>query len=186
MFYDNLKKACANSGVKMTNLLSDLGLSTGNLSRWKSGVVPKSDTLFKIASYLKVSTDSLLEDDLYNTGVPSGIAHTDDIMHTSEILYERVQYLVKTNNTSINKVLSECGLNPSLMSDVKNKGVVPSAEKIIKLADYFNVSTDYLLGRTEDPRPISMIDDFENQGLTEDERQAVEAYLDIYRKNKDK
>lgn len=107
-------------------------------------------------------------------------------MHTSQILYERVQHLVKKNNTSINKVLSVCGLNQSLMTDVKNKGVIPSAEKIVALADHFDVSTDYLLGRTEDPRPISVIDDLQDQSLTDDERQAVEAYLNIYRQNKEK
>ena len=30
--------------------------------------------------------------------------------------------------------------------------VTPSATMLIKLADYFDVSTDYLLGRTDDPK----------------------------------
>ena len=30
-----------------------------------------------------------------------------------------------------------------------NKGAVPKGETLNKLADYFNVSTDYLLGKTE-------------------------------------
>lgn len=107
-------------------------------------------------------------------------------MHTSQILYERVQHLVKKNGTSVNRVLLSCGLNPNLMNDVKSKGVIPSAEKIVALADHFDVSTDYLLGRTEDSRPISIIDDLQGQSLTDDERRAVEAYLNIYRQNKDK
>ena len=32
-------------------------------------------------------------------------------------------------------------------------GRVPSAEVLVKLADTFNVSTDYLLGRTDNPNP---------------------------------
>ena len=31
----------------------------------------------------------------------------------------------------------------------------PTANVIIKLADYFNVSTDYLLGRTDDDSPFN-------------------------------
>ena len=30
-----------------------------------------------------------------------------------------------------------------------NKGAVPKGETLNKIADYFNVSTDYLLGKTE-------------------------------------
>ena len=60
MFYERLKIICKRKGIKVTQILLDLGLSTGNLSRWKSGVVPKSDTLEKIADYLGVSTDELL------------------------------------------------------------------------------------------------------------------------------
>ncbi|WP_288186080.1 helix-turn-helix transcriptional regulator [uncultured Sporomusa sp.] len=29
---------------------------------------------------------------------------------------------------------------------------VPAAESLCKLADYFNISTDYLLGRTDNPK----------------------------------
>ena len=31
---------------------------------------------------------------------------------------------------------------------------VPSAEVIFKIADAYNVSTDYLLGRSDDPQPV--------------------------------
>lgn len=36
---------------------------------------------------------------------------------------------------------------------VYESGTKPSAEVIVKLADAYDVSTDYLLGRTESPRP---------------------------------
>lgn len=36
-----------------------------------------------------------------------------------------------------------------------NKPVVPSSDIIIKLAEYFNVSVDYLLGREEKPSEIN-------------------------------
>ena len=70
-------------------------------------------------------------------------------MSTSQVLYERVKELVEQKGVSINQMLRSCGLNPSLMTDVKNKGTIPSAEKIAKMADYLEVSVDYLLGRSE-------------------------------------
>ena len=46
-----------------------------------------------------------------------------------------------------NAVGKELGIGSSIITQWKN-GSIPSTEKILSLADYFNVSTDYLLGRT--------------------------------------
>lgn len=35
--------------------------------------------------------------------------------------------------------------------DNMKRGTIPSVEKIHKIADYLNVSVDYLLGRTDNP-----------------------------------
>lgn len=60
MFYDRLKALCDEKGVKLTKLVEELGMSRGNMSRWKSGGVPKSDTLHALADRLGVSVDYLL------------------------------------------------------------------------------------------------------------------------------
>lgn len=39
---------------------------------------------------------------------------------------------------------------------VYESGTKPSAEVIVKLADAYDVSTDYLLGRSDEPRPKSL------------------------------
>ena len=41
----------------------------------------------------------------------------------------------------------------AFVSDWKNKGAVPSAPNLKKIADYFGVSTDYLLGNTDIKNP---------------------------------
>lgn len=60
MFYDNLKNICDVKGVKMTPLLANLEISTGNISNWKKGTVPNAGVIKKIADALDVSTDQLL------------------------------------------------------------------------------------------------------------------------------
>lgn len=60
MFYDRLLTLCATQNVKVTNLIPVWGISSGNLSKWKAGGSPRSDTLCKIADYFHVSTDYLL------------------------------------------------------------------------------------------------------------------------------
>lgn len=49
------------------------------------------------------------------------------------------------------------------------KGQQPTADKLIKLADYFEVSTDYLLGRSNDVGVIETnanLTEFQNKLLT--------------------
>lgn len=48
------------------------------------------------------------------------------------------------------KTLSElCGLNPDAVRRYERGEAEPSASSLVALADYFSVSTDYLLGRTK-------------------------------------
>lgn len=60
MFYDQLLLVCSKKNIKITNVVSELSLSSGNLSKWKNGTVPSGDILLKLADYLDISVDYLL------------------------------------------------------------------------------------------------------------------------------
>ena len=69
----------------------------------------------------------------------------------------------------------------------------PSAENLQKLADFFNVSTDYLLGKNDFPEPDSDIDldtaidnsvAFDGTPITDDDREIIKNYLKDYFANK--
>lgn len=69
----------------------------------------------------------------------------------------------------------------------------PSAENLQKLADFFNVSTDYLLGKTDIPEPESNIDlnsaidksvAYEGTPITDNDREAFKDFLKEYFANK--
>ena len=66
----------------------------------------------------------------------------------TEILIHNIGFLCSKNNISINQMLKNCALNKSLIDNLK-KGSLPSVDKISKIAEYFNVSTDYLLGNEQ-------------------------------------
>lgn len=60
MFYEQLKALCTEKGVSLTNVISELHMSAGNMSKWKNGGIPKSDTLSALSEYFGVTTDYLL------------------------------------------------------------------------------------------------------------------------------
>ena len=60
MFWDNLMAECDRQGIKVTPLIKELGISSGNLSSWKKGGNVHSDSLLAIAQRLGVTTDYLL------------------------------------------------------------------------------------------------------------------------------
>lgn len=61
-------------------------------------------------------------------------------------IVERIEKLINSSGKSIHRVTVECGLPHTAIAAWKSGRAVPSAGAIIKLAKYFNVSTDYLLG----------------------------------------
>lgn len=56
--------------------------------------------------------------------------------------------LCEKNNTTPNKVAKDLGLSNATTTKWK-KGATPQGKTLAKVADYFNVSTDYLLGKTD-------------------------------------
>lgn len=44
------------------------------------------------------------------------------------------------------------------ISDLERGAAAPNVDEILAFAKIFNTSTDYILGRTNDPRPIALLD----------------------------
>ncbi len=70
-------------------------------------------------------------------------------------LSERLIYLRKKNKLSQTAVAKRIGVTSSLISAYEKQERKPSIDTLISLADIYNVSTDYILGRTyRDDSPI--------------------------------
>lgn len=65
-----------------------------------------------------------------------------------ELLIDRIKELSQAKSISATKALQESGAGKDFIANLK-KGQAPSIEKIAIVADYFNVSVDYLLGKEE-------------------------------------
>lgn len=63
----------------------------------------------------------------------------------TENIAERIQQLIKERNETATHVLTQLKLSPNALSEWKRGKAKPSSDAVIKIAEYFNVSTDYLL-----------------------------------------
>lgn len=62
-------------------------------------------------------------------------------------LFERISKLAKKRDKSLKEVAEELGLSRNAIYQWKTSS--PKADTLQKVADYFGVSVDYLLGREE-------------------------------------
>ena len=60
VFYERVKALCEDNKMTVSDLLTQLGMSASNNTRWSKGTIPDGNTLVKIAMRLNVTTDYLL------------------------------------------------------------------------------------------------------------------------------
>lgn len=85
------------------------------------------------------------------------------------MVYDKFCDLCSQKGVSPSKAAMDAGFSKSLISKWKsNQEIVPSSEVLQKIADYFGVSVDYLLGKEKQP----------TDGELSDEEKAM---LDLFR-----
>lgn len=78
--------------------------------------------------------------------------------------FERIKELSKKQGNSLQKVAEDLDFSVNYLYTLKEK--TPKSDRLQEIADYFNVSTDYLLGRTNNPK-IASDDDINEIDLKE-------------------
>lgn len=75
-------------------------------------------------------------------------------------LTSRIKQLADEKNVTIAEIERKTGISNGQIRRWDSSS--PKIENIQKVADFFDVSTDYLIGRTKNPK----IDDFDDQNLS--------------------
>lgn len=111
--------------------------------------------------------------------------------------YEKIKELADKRGISLTKLEEDLGYSRNTLYKLKSQK--PNAERISEIADYFNVSTDYLLGRTDNQKittggdasaPLDLRDIaaqsmlFDGKPLTEEDIDFITAVLEAHLKNK--
>lgn len=66
--------------------------------------------------------------------------------------------LLQQKSVSKNKMLTDLKLGKNSFVNWENRGTIPGGETLHKIAEYFNVSTDYLLGTETPEEPLDETD----------------------------
>ena len=64
----------------------------------------------------------------------------------------RLKELRKKKNISQLRLATELNTTQNTISRYETGEREPGIDELIKIADYFNISVDYLIGRTENPK----------------------------------
>ena len=67
--------------------------------------------------------------------------------------FRRIYELREDNDITQKSVAEYLGMQPNVYRRYEKGTRAIPVEAVIKLADYYRVRTDYLLGRTDDPTP---------------------------------
>ncbi len=103
------------------------------------GIIPTTSTLIKIANYFNVSIDYLL-----------GRTDKNDFFEMSNSTFQqRFEELCKEKGVTHYKVSQDCFFDKSNVSRWLSKGYLPTLEILDMITKYFNVSIDYILGRSD-------------------------------------
>lgn len=109
------------------------------------------------------------------------------------LVFNNIKYLAKKQGKSIKTVALDIGLSENAIYGWKK--TKPKADDLAKVADYFHVSVDYLLGREEiehpqfSPELLDAIDNaegFSGQPLDDHDKEIIKGLLAAYIAGKNK
>ncbi len=113
------------------------------------------------------------------------------------LTFERIKELANKQGLSINALEEKLGYSRNTLYSLKKQKA--STERMQEIADYLNVSLDYLLGRTDNPAIANKKEQFFFEGkevdveelastamrfngkpLTEEDKKAIQNIIEIY------
>lgn len=151
-------------------LNKDCGVDGSRIAEWSSGKSkPSANTIIKLAQYFNVSTDYLL------MGEDAIIGEINYKIGVQPVI-DRLQKFASVLNITIEQILDKCDIDKNAFSNWQTRKAEPSTGEICRLAEYFNVSTDYLFyGKDFAPQAYS---------LSRQEKQMLEKFNNLDDKQK--
>ena len=141
-FKKRIRELSGETKLNYSDLIKKIGINEHPFSHAINyGIIPSTRTLIRMADYFEVTIDYLL-------------GKTDDeVFYPSEEnadFFSRITHLCAEKGLTFYKASIECHLDKSYISRWVRLKKLPTLELLEIVADYFCVTLDYLLGRTDE------------------------------------
>ncbi|MDE6472583.1 MAG: helix-turn-helix domain-containing protein [Clostridia bacterium] len=145
-FISNIKLLRKEFNVSQPQLAKETGLANSEISYWENGErTPNAKVVIILSRYFQVTTDYLLNVNEDNTP----IYRSDDYYTDMTLFSKRLKDLRIKNNLSQIELANNVNISQPAINYWELGKRTPNANAIISLANYFGVTTDYLLGESD-------------------------------------
>ena len=149
---DILKDLRIQKGATQSDLAKLLKIKRQTYSSYERNIsTPDIASLIMLAAYFNVSLYYMLEEELSgaksNLSSPDKIAQKESDIFINNILGERIKSLREHSELTQIELADMISISPSALAQYESGARNPSDDIKIKIADFFSVSVDYLLGR---------------------------------------
>ncbi|MCI8421684.1 MAG: helix-turn-helix transcriptional regulator [Clostridia bacterium] len=145
-FVSNIKLLRKEFNVSQPQLAKETSLANSEISYWENGErTPNARVIIILSRYFQVTTDYLLKVNEDNTSV----YRSDDYYADMTLLNKRLKDLRIKNKLSQSELAKNVNISQPAINYWELGKRTPNANAIITLANYFGVTTDYLLGESD-------------------------------------
>ena len=145
-FVSNIKLLRQEFNVSQPQLAKETGLANSEISYWENGErTPNARVIIILSRYFQVTTDYLLKVNEDNTSV----YRSDDYCADMTLLNKRLKDLRIKNKLSQSELAKNVNISQPAINYWELGKRTPNANAVITLANYFGVTTDYLLGESD-------------------------------------
>jgi transcriptional regulator with XRE-family HTH domain len=105
------------------------------------------------------------------------------VMDTSKTMAQRLKMLREKKGYKQNFIAEKVGIKSNTLSGYESGARRPDPEILAKLGDIYEVSTDYIIGRTDDPRvkEDGEMYFFDLENVTPEEIEEAKRYIKVRR-----
>lgn len=141
-FKDRFRMLLDEEDITAKKLGKKIGIDTTSIYFYLRGSLPNIENAVKLANHFNCTLNYLFALDSYPDEYDFSTTFNMDNF------YSKYDNLLHSKNCSHYYLSGVIGLCES-SKDAWKKGAIPKMEALIKIAQYFDVSIDYLIGRSE-------------------------------------
>ena len=150
LFWKRFVNLCSQVGRSPNAVCKDLGLSSATATHWKNGSIPNDIAKNAIANYFNVPVEILTNDE------PFEITTKPDPVKGTKMFKQKFIKLCSQKGESPSFVCSKIGISPAAFSQWTDE-TIPRKVTQQRIADYFGVSVDYLLGKEQEKKTSAKV-----------------------------